>query len=988
MLTYYFKYTLVDFRNWLILLLTFFCTESSFGEQIDSQKETGTPVLKGLPQVVHYSRHEFNADPQFWSVCEDNEGVLYFGNNDGAIIFDGERWHKVVLPNNSSIRCLATDSTGNVYAGGFNEFGLIKKDSTGQFYYKSLLDPLKFHDDEMENLWQVHVIKNTIIYRSFSKLIAINGSKITKLPASSNFIKSFEVNSQYFVQDQKRGILRLDIDNMKFIPYFSDAQIQGKDIIAFLGTQQKNIVLGVAASGEIFRLDLINKSATLYKQLFRPSEVNKVECAVEVNDSVYYLGTLSSGIITLNENASVLKDEPTFEDLQDKSVLNLFETRQGNIWALLNNGLDCITFNSPVTTLFEGASLYDVLITGNEAYLATNQGMFYTRNIKEIKPQFQKIKGLEGQGWTLQKIENDILVGHDKGLFVVDKTKSKQIGNISGIWKVVPVAKQKGIYLAASYHGIYVISKKEGLWRVDHKIEGFDESSRDILESEIPGTFWVCHGYKGVFRIKINEDYTKVVSFEHFTTQNGFTFPYSINVFEWGKEIVFTSNQGIYTYEKHKNQFVPYLPLNKILDSTKNTRKLFQHQDKTWFVQDDEVGYFYTDNPVLEKGYFLQFKGAFNRGMEYIQPLTNDHVLLGTKTGLYLFDLTYKNKNEKVRTFITGARYLTDQKENWLPLHAENPVKLPNSTYSLRIDFATPKMQNDADIQYAYKLDNVDKDWSAWQFASYKEYSHLRPGKYDFQVKSRSLVGTEGDIASISFEIVPLWYQTQWMMFIFILAAIFLIAVTIKLVRKKIEHENRKAQAEVQKSKKLLELQLAQMKLKAEKDQINEDKLSLQEDVIIKSKELANYTMLLVKKKDIFAEIREDIIELRGLVRNDNSKKKLQKMFGKLNRHLIGEEYLHVFETNFEQVHKDFFKNLKEHYPCLTLRELRLCAFIKMNLTNKEISPLLNISVRGVETARYRIRKKLNLEHESNFSEFLESIAQEKNSDKESHLLL
>ena len=84
---------------------------------------------------------------------------------------------------------------------------------------------------------------------------------------------------------------------------------------------------------------------------------------------------------------------------------------------------------------------------------------------------------------------------------------------------------------------------------------------------------------------------------------------------------------------------------------------------------------------------------------------------------------------------------------------------------------------------------------------------------------------------------------------------------------------------------------------------------------------------------------------------------------------------MEIFDVNFEKIHHDFFEKLKQLDPTITKRELRLCAFVKMDLTNKEISPLLNISTRGVETARYKVRKKLNVSHEENFTAFLEKIA-------------
>ncbi len=195
------------------------------------------------------------------------------------------------------------------------------------------------------------------------------------------------------------------------------------------------------------------------------------------------------------------------------------------------------------------------------------------------------------------------------------------------------------------------------------------------------------------------------------------------------------------------------------------------------------------------------------------------------------------------------------------------------------------------------------------------------------------------------------------------------------MIQKKIADENNKTREEEQKARKLLELELQQMRLRSEKEKISQDKEQLEEDVIHKSKELANYTMLLVKKREVIYELREDLKELREFAKNEGSRKKVREMIGKISQHMTDEEYLNVFEANFEKVHQDFFDKLRQAFSDLTQRELRLCAFVKMNLTNKEIAPMLNISVRGVETARYRIRKKINLEHEHNLVEYLENLA-------------
>ncbi len=132
--------------------------------------------------------------------------------------------------------------------------------------------------------------------------------------------------------------------------------------------------------------------------------------------------------------------------------------------------------------------------------------------------------------------------------------------------------------------------------------------------------------------------------------------------------------------------------------------------------------------------------------------------------------------------------------------------------------------------------------------------------------------------------------------------------------------------------------------------------------------------MLLVKKKEVISNMYDELKLISKELKPGSNRKSVQDLIGKIKQHQIGEEYMEVFDVNFERVHGDFFNRLLEISPDLTKRELRLCAFVKMDLSNKEIAPLLNISVRGVETGRYRIRKKLDIQ-EKNFKNYLDGLS-------------
>jgi DNA-binding CsgD family transcriptional regulator len=100
-------------------------------------------------------------------------------------------------------------------------------------------------------------------------------------------------------------------------------------------------------------------------------------------------------------------------------------------------------------------------------------------------------------------------------------------------------------------------------------------------------------------------------------------------------------------------------------------------------------------------------------------------------------------------------------------------------------------------------------------------------------------------------------------------------------------------------------------------------------------------------------------------------KKDIHQLLNLVNFDVKLDEDWEHFAHHFDQVHVDFLKNLRERFPQLSASDLKLCAYLRMNLSTKEIAPLLNISVRGVEGSRYRLRKKLDLPNDANLTDFI-----------------
>jgi len=253
-----------------------------------------------------------------------------------------------------------------------------------------------------------------------------------------------------------------------------------------------------------------------------------------------------------------------------------------------------------------------------------------------------------------------------------------------------------------------------------------------------------------------------------------------------------------------------------------------------------------------------------------------------------------------------------------------------------------------------------------------KEYTNLKEGSYTFEVKALNSHGSETEINSFSFVIKPPFYKSKvaWLIYSLLILALFIAnayyirkrVVRIKL-KEKIRHEKRLAKREhlFKEQTALSEKEIVQLR--------NE---CLQNEMLHKNKELANATLLLVQKNKTLTFLKNDLFELLKKLPSDHpSRQSLSNLLKKVNRDLKNEKNWELFNSYFDEVHQDFTNRIKDEFKDLTPKELRMCAYLRMNLSTKEIAPLMNISVRGVEISRYRLRKKLNIGHNQNLTEFI-----------------
>ena len=148
----------------------------------------------------------------------------------------------------------------------------------------------------------------------------------------------------------------------------------------------------------------------------------------------------------------------------------------------------------------------------------------------------------------------------------------------------------------------------------------------------------------------------------------------------------------------------------------------------------------------------------------------------------------------------------------------------------------------------------------------------------------------------------------------------------------------------------------------------------LESEMRHKNMEMANSTMHLIQKNKFLTFLKNELSSVSGKAKSENVKLEIKKIVRKIDKDIRSEKHWQVFDRYFDEVHQDFINRLKEKHDELTPKDLRLCAYLKMNISTKEIAPLMNISIRGVEVSRYRLRKKLNINRDVNLIDYILSI--------------
>ena len=909
---------------------------------------------QSFPPIQSYTPQEYSAANQNWKISETSKNEILFANSEALLLFNGTSWNKYSSPNGSIVRSVK-NIDDKIYIGSHSDFGFFQKSNNGVLVYTSLVEKLNLIIEEDEEFWNILLLDNWIIFQSISRLIFIdkNNNDVKYLKLKGIINNSFSIDKQIYIA-LNTGLFKLVNGQSELV---IDSNQLPSQIVNIFNSENGLLILTSKhgfylekSPGVLIRvnssLDSLNDGFSIFS-------------AIQLQDSSYALGSVGQGLFLLDSDLKSLKKIDKSRGLANNTVLSLYEDTKNNIWLGLDNGITVINNDSPFSIYSDSdgvlGTIYATKLFNKILYVGTNQGLFFKKyNTDE---PFRLIKETSGQVWSLIEIDNTLFCGHNNGTFIVSNGSVKKISNTNGSWTFRKISNDSSDVLEGSYYGLKILSKVNEQWIVKNNITGFDISSR-FFEISNNGKIIVSHGYKGVYKLSVNSDFTNIIDYEldSIALKGGNT-----SLAKFDNNIYYNYDKGMLKYNSLSNDFSKDTLLSNL--SSKDLLYGIIRNDfdgKLWLFSENNIHYVYKDLVSGNKkvSSIVSTNQLRRTVFENISKIDESNYVIGTNNGYITLDLDkYKLLPPKVNISKIESYELN---QNPISVNNEEFIQFESSFNNLRFHTNVSNYQKFQPITFEYLLEGYLPEWVSVKESPFIEFNNLKPGDYEFKVRARVGDFYSSNVDSISFSVESPWYFSNFM-----IANYFLVfAIVFFLFNRSYEKYYREKEQKIirtnQNKLELIEIEKKQALMAVEN-------IKLQNDIESKNRELAVSTMSMIKKNQFLSKIKSDL-------KKSESGDKIFSVIKMIDRNLNNKDDWKFFEEAFNNADKDFLKKVKSTHPSLTNNDLRLCAYLRLNLSSKDIAPLLNISLSSVEIKRYRLRKKMQLTHNEGLTDHLLSL--------------
>lgn len=767
------------------------------------------------PPIVNYSTHDYGKEfnPENYAVVQDKRGVMYFGNGNGVLEFDGRKWDYIEVVPGSFTYSLAVDSSGVIYAGAYGDFGYLTPDEAGKLVFISLKSELHEDDTWFGEIWNIHATSEKVYfqaYESFFEYDIANGEVVTVYPDEvSSFHTSFLIDEVLYLRSREIGIVKYvdgDLERLRGTEFVRDLGVFGlhrlEDDSLMIVTQE--IGLWKWADNVARKIEEKNEVTSDHLGIFGSKQLQDGNIALTTN---------TNGLKIIDQNGTIVRSIDMGIGLRSNDIKNVYEDRDQNLWLALGNGIAKVNYHSPLSYFNEIAGVegnVQAMIRYNgQMFIGTSYGLFVQDLDRKSNKEFINSFVLKDQVWDFEVMDGMLYIASSAGIFKTDGKNYNMVNaNRSNVIKYIP---EKSVIVSAGPSGIYVYNKSFGLiWKKEPE-SSYSTFLSAVLDPQYENTLWLGTSNSGAQRLRFTDEGFVLDEYGFFDglNDNELTKP-----IEFDDRIIFGTTQGVLTFI-HEDIMIQDVPdslkddpdyyrgmfqTEELYDSSFTTQVLHIQEDegRTWYSSEEKIGFYDLETKrFINKPFWGIDYGRINRF--YLEE--DGMFWIGCADGL----IRYKRNHQKIyeSNFHALIRTFTIDRDSVLFSGAFSEEGIVQATQTddfvfeldyahndVKFTFSAPYFEDDHQPEYSYQLEGHDDRWSRWANKTEANFTNLNEGEYTFKVRARNIYGTLSEEAHFKFSILPPWYRTTWAFILYAVGLIVVFFIGFRLFSLRLKRKN------------------------------------------------------------------------------------------------------------------------------------------------------------------------------------------------------
>jgi serine phosphatase RsbU (regulator of sigma subunit) len=736
--------------------------------------ETGRPLMK------IFTNKDYNSSRINWCVIQDNRGLIYVGNENGILEFDGNSWRKIEVPNSEIVRSMDVADDGTIYLCAGYDFGYLEPNSTGLLEFKSLLPFLDKKHHNFGEMWDVATSSHGIYFKNSDKVFRWNGNDFMVWDSVYAF-RLYNINDTIYSRNQDTGLMMVDGDSIKLMPngeFFANIGVY--NMLPFKKKGENSKILITTNRDGLFLHDG-NKFNVFKTEIDDFLTENQVYNAYITSDDKIAISTQRGGVAIIDKLGTLHNKMNKSNGLPTDVIYDIWSDQRGGLWMASNNGVIYAEIPSSFSVLDkyilqEDESNSVIRFNGN-FYVANSIGILYT---SEKTNSFELLKESKNQAISFLEANGVLLAVTNDGIATIkdDEIIDKNYVNVYTLYKSKYFKDR--IYAGSNYGFLILEKGDDGLFTEKYSKDLFNLVTNFAEDSN--GNLWINGLFRGIYQVSGNLDELGTgvdsnVVYEYLTVKEGLP-ELKDDLFNIQDKVFLSTAKGMFSYSDSLKRFVRDSSFGIIFsDSTNSLSILGSSGNNTLWMLRDSVGnkefgkatlkpdgkYSWEVNPEFMR---LDSK-SINSVYQDFDKLTNEEILwVVSEESLFRYkENKFKDLQSDFNTLIRKVIVNNDSLVYGgapLGINLKDNFEFTYNQNNISFEFSSTSFEKPEANTFRYILNGNDKEWSDWTEETKKYYTNLASGDYSFHVIAKNVYGKISNPAIINFHVLSPWYYSWW----------------------------------------------------------------------------------------------------------------------------------------------------------------------------------------------------------------------------------